>query len=161
MCEKDGGESGSAFHIIGTNFPILVLLHKLYGQIDKGIGIIGVSEFNGDHLGTIVVFGGNGIDTLDGKVVNAAPGTQTASRQGLFYPPSTQRKNTPRGGVFLCGGDGGIRTLDLSDANRTLSQLSYAPTKPYYYTTVFGFVKGVFSENSRLFLFLLVLEVVL
>ena len=24
-------------------------------------------------------------------------------------------------------GDGGIRTLDLSDANRTLSQLSYAP----------------------------------
>ena len=25
------------------------------------------------------------------------------------------------------GGDGGIRTLDLSDANRTLSQLSYAP----------------------------------
>ena len=26
-----------------------------------------------------------------------------------------------------CCGDGGIRTLDLSDANRTLSQLSYAP----------------------------------
>ena len=26
------------------------------------------------------------------------------------------------------GGDGGIRTLDLTDANRTLSQLSYAPT---------------------------------
>ena len=25
------------------------------------------------------------------------------------------------------GGDGGIRTLDLTDANRTLSQLSYAP----------------------------------
>ena len=25
------------------------------------------------------------------------------------------------------GGDEGIRTLDLSDANRTLSQLSYAP----------------------------------
>ena len=25
-------------------------------------------------------------------------------------------------------GDGGIRTLDLSDANRTLSQLSYAPS---------------------------------
>ena len=29
--------------------------------------------------------------------------------------------------VFLFGGDGGIRTLDLTDANRTLSQLSYAP----------------------------------
>ena len=29
---------------------------------------------------------------------------------------------------LLCfGGDGGIRTLDLTDANRTLSQLSYAP----------------------------------
>ena len=26
------------------------------------------------------------------------------------------------------GGDEEIRTLDLSDANRTLSQLSYAPT---------------------------------
>ena len=26
-----------------------------------------------------------------------------------------------------CGGDEEIRTLDLSDANRTLSQLSYAP----------------------------------
>ena len=29
--------------------------------------------------------------------------------------------------VFSDGGDGGIRTLDLTDANRTLSQLSYAP----------------------------------
>ena len=29
--------------------------------------------------------------------------------------------------AFLFGGDGGIRTLDLTDANRTLSQLSYAP----------------------------------
>ena len=28
----------------------------------------------------------------------------------------------------IIGGDGGIRTLDLTDANRTLSQLSYAPT---------------------------------
>ena len=27
------------------------------------------------------------------------------------------------------GGDGGIRTLDLTDANRTLSQLSYAPKR--------------------------------
>ena len=34
------------------------------------------------------------------------------------------------------GGDGGIRTLDLTDANRTLSQLSYAPKSliiiPYF-----------------------------
>ena len=28
---------------------------------------------------------------------------------------------------FFYGGDGGIRTLDLTDANRTLSQLSYTP----------------------------------
>ena len=28
---------------------------------------------------------------------------------------------------YLFGGPGGIRTLDLSDANRTLSQLSYGP----------------------------------
>ena len=28
---------------------------------------------------------------------------------------------------LLCGGSEGIRTLDLSDANRTLSQLSYEP----------------------------------
>ncbi len=32
-----------------------------------------------------------------------------------------------RFGFFLFGGPGGIRTLDLSDANRTLSQLSYRP----------------------------------
>ena len=32
-----------------------------------------------------------------------------------------------RGGFLKFGGDGGIRTLDLSDANRTLSQLSYRP----------------------------------
>ena len=30
-------------------------------------------------------------------------------------------------GFLNCGGPGGIRTLDLSDANRTLSQLSYRP----------------------------------
>ena len=31
----------------------------------------------------------------------------------------------------IFGGDGGIRTLDLTDANRTLSQLSYAPILNY------------------------------
>ena len=30
-------------------------------------------------------------------------------------------------GFALFGGPEGIRTLDLSDANRTLSQLSYGP----------------------------------
>ncbi len=32
---------------------------------------------------------------------------------------------------MLFDGDGGIRTLDLTDANRTLSQLSYAPEAGY------------------------------
>lgn len=38
----------------------------------------------------------------------------------------TQRS---RGGFLKFGGDGGIRTLDLSDANRTLYQVvkNYAP----------------------------------
>ena len=44
-----------------------------------------------------------------------------------------------------CGGDGGIRTLDLTDANRTLSQLSYAPVcllvSFKHYITNFPFVK--------------------
>ena len=37
----------------------------------------------------------------------------------------SKKKNHPKGVVF--GGPKGIRTLDLSDANRTLSQLSYGP----------------------------------
>ena len=35
------------------------------------------------------------------------------------------------GGFLMFGGDEEDRTLDLTDANRTLSQLSYAP-KNYY-----------------------------
>ncbi len=44
---------------------------------------------------------------------------------------------------FFSGGDEEDRTLDLTDANRTLSQLSYAPTinKVYYNKTV-GICKG-------------------
>ena len=37
-----------------------------------------------------------------------------------------QNKKPPKGD-FCFGGPEGIRTLDLSDANRTLSQLSYKP----------------------------------
>ena len=54
------------------------------------------------------------------------------------------------------GGDGGIRTLDLTDANRTLSQLSYAPKYTpsleslMYYTTDFSFVKKNIDYQSRL-----------
>ena len=49
----------------------------------------------------------------------------------LLYPKKTKNPNpSPIGnrfGFFLFGGPRGIRTLDLSDANRTLSQLSYRP----------------------------------
>ena len=49
----------------------------------------------------------------------------------LNIPKKTKNPNpSPIGnrfGFFLFGGPGGIRTLDLSDANRTLSQLSYRP----------------------------------
>ena len=38
----------------------------------------------------------------------------------------TKKKDT-LAGVFLFGGLEGDRTLDLTDANRTLSQLSYEP----------------------------------
>ena len=57
----------------------------------------------------------------------------------------TQRS---RGGFLKFGGDGGIRTLDLSDANRTLSQLSYAPTRLVHYSTFFTFVKTFFSSGA-------------
>ena len=38
-----------------------------------------------------------------------------------------KRKGTAEWRCLLPGGPKGIRTLDLSDANRTLSQLSYGP----------------------------------
>ena len=38
-----------------------------------------------------------------------------------------QKEGQTKSLSFFFGGDGGIRTLDLTDANRTLSQLSYAP----------------------------------
>ena len=44
---------------------------------------------------------------------------------------------------FFHGGDGGIRTLDLTDANRTLSQLSYAPKSLSYFIILFGVCKAL------------------
>ncbi len=53
--------------------------------------------------------------------------------------PETVKKEEPPVGVILrfIGGDGGIRTLDLTDANRTLSQLSYAPEYRLFSMTAF------------------------
>ena len=42
---------------------------------------------------------------------------------------SEKKKDTRMGVFFLFGGDEEDRTLDLTDANRTLSQLSYAPKR--------------------------------
>ena len=41
--------------------------------------------------------------------------------------------------MLFDGGDEEVRTLDLTDANRTLSQLSYIPTKRllYYITPIY------------------------
>ena len=57
----------------------------------------------------------------------------------------------------MISGDEGIRTLDLSDANRTLSQLSYAPKVRFSRTPIIilfrdGFVKEFFQSfaNARM-----------
>ena len=44
-----------------------------------------------------------------------------------FESQATQKSQASEWMPVIFGGDGGIRTLDLTDANRTLSQLSYAP----------------------------------
>ncbi len=44
------------------------------------------------------------------------------------------------------GGLEGIRTLDLSDANRTLSQLSYEPKSRYNYTPSASICKALFAK---------------
>ena len=54
---------------------------------------------------------------------------------------------------MFIGGDEEDRTLDLTDANRTLSQLSYVPTK--YYSNILRQLakkcKRKFSEGNRNF----------
>ena len=49
------------------------------------------------------------------------------------------------------GGDEEDRTLDLTDANRTLSQLSYAPTRRISLYHRIWICKDSFSINSELF----------
>ena len=46
---------------------------------------------------------------------------------GFHQESAHQKRKSPQQVTSFFGGDGGIRTLDLTDANRTLSQLSYAP----------------------------------
>ncbi len=45
----------------------------------------------------------------------------------MFVNSRSHKKGKSETRLPEIGGDGGIRTLDLTDANRTLSQLSYAP----------------------------------
>ena len=49
---------------------------------------------------------------------------------------------------ILLGGDEGDRTLDLSDANRTLSQLSYVP-KTYFSIARFIPYFKFFYDDSK------------
>ena len=51
--------------------------------------------------------------------------------------------------MFCVGGDGGIRTLDLTDANRTLSQLSYVPNASAIITVAPPVVKKNFCALNR------------
>ena len=41
----------------------------------------------------------------------------------IRIPPYNEKSGTRKSGYRIFGGDGGIRTLDLTDANRTLSQV--------------------------------------
>ena len=51
----------------------------------------------------------------------------------LWYNCGQTKNHRQNGGDFSQnGGPKGIRTLDLSDANRTLSQLSYGPISPLF-----------------------------
>jgi hypothetical protein len=51
----------------------------------------------------------------------------------LWYYCGQTKNHRQNGGDFSRnGGPKGIRTLDLSDANRTLSQLSYGPILPLF-----------------------------
>ena len=45
----------------------------------------------------------------------------------LLNVPRIPKRRAPQSGALLFGGPEGIRTHDLTDANRTLSQLSYRP----------------------------------
>ena len=57
--------------------------------------------------------------------------------------------------MSIFGGPEGIRTLDLSDANRTRSQLRYRPISylvcPHIIPAICGFVKWIFHIGRALF----------
>ena len=53
-------------------------------------------------------------------------------------------------GIYIFGGDEEDRTLDLTDANRTLSQLSYAPKYIFYFITPFQICTyTTYCENNE------------
>ena len=60
------------------------------------------------------------------------PSTRKTCEKAAPFPESVphalhQKIRAPHCGTRIFGGDEEDRTLDLTDANRTLSQLSYAP----------------------------------
>ena len=58
---------------------------------------------------------------------NKTPGRAYYSTRCFVVCPNSVPIKNRVFGLSFNGGPGGIRTLDLSDANRTLSQLSYGP----------------------------------
>ena len=68
----------------------------------------------------------------------------------IIYHKKTINPNPPptgiRFGLICYGGDEEDRTLDLTDANRTLSQLSYAPVQHIYQNRKLRFYNIVLSK---------------
>ena len=80
-----------------------------------------------------------------------AAGFHSGPEARKFPPARSFRENRKQngGGNFETGGPEEIRTLDLSDANRTLSQLSYRPNSIQFYA---GHEKSLGSRSSKAFL---------
>ena len=68
---------------------------------------------------------------LRARMSPLAPAAARRNRSGMTKGSNPPIIKTAPAKSRCCfyGGDGGIRTLDLTDANRTLSQLSYAPRR--------------------------------
>ncbi len=62
----------------------------------------------------------------------------------------SKTKTARKSVLSLFGGPEGIRTLDLSDANRTLSQLSYGPGCLPIITPMYFFVNTIYLIDKNM-----------
>ena len=122
----------------------LISLRHLYGVMEVGI------RDNEKPFASPVGF------TFFGKVSSARRAKNRPPDDflnALFESPmqiSSPNKKDTFTVSFLFGGDKGIRTPDLMNANHTLSQLSYTPATSLLYTKRGRFVKIYFKKISRL-----------